>query len=134
MPKASKTGLVPMQTIDEVEGTRDEIHKCAYVDSSGCKRTIFAGKSTTSTNVVMCPIHLQEYRPHCRDCEEYGFMQEKHKFVVAMAQSIEDSYDTSSIIYIDQLPCCSSHGQELRQWCDTCMKVVVLREQMAHMS
>ena len=131
VPKAFKTGLAQMQTIDEVVGTHDEIHTCAYVDSSGCKQTIFTDKSTTSTNVVMCPMHLQEYRPHCRACEEYRFMQTKHQFDVAMAQSIEDSYNTGSIIFIDQLPCCSSHGQELRQWCDTCMKVVVLRDQMA---
>ena len=43
----------------------------------------------------------------------------------------KEAMKPSSITFIDQLPCCSSHGQDLQEWCATCNQVVELRDHMA---
>ena len=113
----------------------NQIHASEYIDSSGCTSTIFTDKpTTTSSQVIMCPMHQLEHNSYCQACTNYQFMKEKQQYSMAMQHSIQDIYDTSSIIFIDQLPYCSSHDQDMKDWCGTCNKVVALRDQMAQMA
>ena len=133
--KVPEPKTVPMETIDEIMGPHDQIHASEYIDSSGCTATIFTDKpTTTSSQVVMCPMHQLEHNRYCRACNNYQFMNEKQQYSMAMQHSIQDSYDTSSIIFIDHLPYCSSHEQDMKEWCGTCNKAVALRDQMAQMA
>ena len=125
---------VAMAKIDEIVGSHDQLHASECIDSSGCTATIFTDKpTTTSIEVLLCPIHQLEPNRYCPACSNYQFMKEKQQYSMAMQHSIQDSYDTSSIIFIDQLPYCSSHVQDTQEWCGTCNKVVALRYQMAQM-
>ena len=133
--KVPEPKTVPMETIDEIMGPHDQIHASEYIDSSGCTATIFTDKpTTTSSQVVMCPMHQLEHNRYCRACNNYQFMKEKQQYSMAMQNSIQDSYDTSSIIFIDHLPYCSSHEQDMKEWCGTCNKAVALIDQMAQMA
>jgi hypothetical protein len=126
---------VAMEKIDEIVGSPVQIHASEYIDLSGCTDTIFTDKpTTTSIDISMCPIHQLEHNIYCQACTNYQFMKEKQFLSMAMQHSIEDSYDTSSIIFIDQLPYCSSHAQDMKEWCGTCNKAVALTDQMAQMA
>ena len=119
---------VPMEKIEEV-------HASEYIDSSGCTATIFTDKPTTnSSQVIKCPMHQLEHNSYCRACTNYQFMKEKQQYSMAMQHSIQASYHAAAdVVFIDQLPCCSSHDQDLKEWCHTCRQVVDLRDQMAQM-
>ena len=120
--------MVPMEKIDENIGPMEKIHAQAYVDSSWCKATIITDQPTTpGFSVGPCPVHL-EYNRFCQACEEYAHMKEKQQYSMAVQHSIQDTYDTSCIIFIDGLPCCNIHDQHLQEWCGTCRKVVALRD------
>jgi hypothetical protein len=128
---------VAMAKIDEIVGSHDQIHASEYIDLSGCTDTIFTDKPTTTSiqpHRLLCPIHQLEHNIYCQACNNYQFMKEKQQCSMAMQHSIQDSYDTSSIIFIDQLPYCSSHDQDMKEWCGTCSKAVALRDQMAQMA
>ena len=130
--KVPEPKKVPMETIDEIMGSHDQMHASEYIDSSGCTATILTDKpTTTSSQVMMCPVHHLEHNRYCRACSNYQFMKEKQQYSMAMQHSIQDSYDTSSIIFIDELPYCSSHELEMQEWCLTCNKVIILRNQIA---
>ena len=128
---------VAMAKIDEIVGSHDQIHASEYIDLSGCTATIFTDKPTTTSiqpHRLLCPIHQLEHNSYCQACNNYQFMKEKQQWSMAMQHSIQDSYDTSSIIFIDQLPYCSSHVQDMKEWCGTCNKATALRDQMTQMA
>ena len=125
---------VPMEKIDEecAQPQHDQIHDSTYVDSSGCTATFITDRpTTTSSQIVMCPLHQLQHNKYCQACVNYQFMKEKQEYGKAMQHSIQDSYDTSSIIFIDELPYCSSHDLEMQEWCLTCNKGIALRDKMA---
>ena len=119
-----KTGLeaIPEVHVDEA------MHVSEYVDSSGCSQSVFTGECIkTSAPVPMCPKHLLDYQPHCRECANHQFLMQKHHHDLQLAAAIESSFDSSSIIWVDALPWCSTHYDNMMQCCHTCQQVFELR-------
>ena len=136
LPK--NTGKVPnrsqfrtgLEAIPEVQ-VDEALHMSEYVDSSGCTQAVFTDESIkASSPVPMCPIHLLDHQPHCRECANHQFFQEKHIHDVQLAQAIEQSLDSSSIIYIDGLPWCRKHDDNMKESCHTCNQVLLLRDEL----
>ena len=135
LPK--NTGKVPnrsqfrtgLEAIPEVQ-VDEALHMSEYVDSSGCTQAVFTDESIkASSPVPMCPIHLLDHQPHCRECANHQFFQEKHIHDVQLAQAIEQSLDSSSIIYIDGLPWCRKHDDNMKESCHTCNQVLLFRDE-----
>ena len=127
-----KTGLeaIPEVHVDEA------LQMSEYVDSSGCTQAVFTDGSIMGSPVPMCPIHLLDYQPNCRECVNHQFFQAKHNHDVQLTQAIEQSMKTSSskIIYTDGLPCCSMHDDSMQQGCHTCNQVLLLRDELSAFS
>ena len=123
--KDGLTGLVPIPEVD----FDPEMHITEYVDSSGCTQVVFTDESIkASSPIPMCPIHLLDHQPHCRECANHQFFQAKYIHDVQLAQAIEQSLDNSSIIYNDGLPWCGKHLDSMQQCCHTCNQVFLLRD------
>ena len=128
--KVVRTGL---EAIPEVQFD-EALQMSEYVDSSGCTQAVFTDESIKeSSPVPMCPIHLLDYQPNCRECANHQFFQAKHNHDVQLTQAIEQSMKTSSskIIYTDGLPCCSMHDDSMQQDCHTCNQVLLLRDELS---
>ena len=127
----AKVGRTGLEAIPEVH-VDEAMHVLEYVDSSGCSQIVFTDERIQQcSQVPMCPIHLLDYKPNCRECANHKFLKEKHTHDVELAKAIEYSLDSSSIIYIDSLPCCSKHTTNMMQWCQTCNQAFELREQFS---
>jgi hypothetical protein len=128
-----KEKMIPMEKIDEycAEPQHEQIHTSKYTDASGCTLTFLTEEPTsTSSKITLCPLHHHQFNRHCRHCSNYQHMVEQQQYSMAMQNSIQDNFDQSTIMFIDGLPCCSSHDQDMQDWCGTCNKVLALREEM----
>ena len=124
--KVSLTGLVSIPEV-QFDG---EMHISEYVDSSGCTQTVFTdGSIKSSSQVPMCTMH-HVYHPHCQACANHQFFKEKHNHDVELAKAIEASLDTSCVIYMDSMPYCSKHADNMVEFCQTCKQVCDLRDQL----
>ena len=52
-------------------------------------------------------------------------------FLTRHVSTSKANLDTRYIVFIDGAPCCSNHDESMKEWCQTCQKVVELRDQPA---